>query len=415
MKKTVLYILFLFIALNVYGEVQTKYCLYDYYDEGKTNSKTLIPDGSLVSSYTFMDNNIEFGIGVRNGKIIFIGTNDNKFSVNGLKIGDVLPDKYVTRDIRKIPGWGYYVEIGSGWYAGFDFHEKPDEKTPIHFFFQYDFYPQKLYELGGIAPVEIKGEHGFKAFKEKFGVAIEILGCDQKYQYEWYEYNNTKVFEWLNSVYGDQWCADEWRQMLKHIAGFDEWEDKYNNRTSVGKYLNKNDFEGAKRDYNTIELINELYQYELGDTIHNLWYEHMDAAKIPVIMRSTSLEYNMKYICSYKIKALAWIIMIYLDEPFENKFMVFSKSNDQIFDYKCCKYIDAKVGEDGTLHSPQALFCKNESEGYTVLMKEIGEWVELVNMNGIDYVRKNSIAPLRTIKYEIIPFELISPYCKIKR
>ena len=410
MKKTVLYLLFLFIALNGNGEVQTKYCLYHYFDESNTNSKTLIPDGSLVSSYTIIDNNIEFGIGVRNDKIIFIGTNDKKFSVNGLKIGDVLSDEYITREIRKIPGWGYYVEIGSGWYAGFDFHERPDEKTPILFFFQYDFYPKKLYELGGIAPVEIKGEHGFKAFKEKFGVAIEILGCVQKYQHEWYEYNNTKVFEWLDSVYGEQWCADEWRQMLKHIAGFDEWEKNVKNRASIEVYLNENDFEGAKRDYNSLELINELYQYEPGDTIRSFWYTHIDAAKIPVTMRSTGIEYGIKYICSYKIKALAWIIMIYLDEPFENKFMVFSNSNNCIFDYNCCKFIDGRKDLYCSVYLPQAFFVKNESEGYTELMKEIGEWVELVNINGIDYVRKNGIAPLKTIKYEIIPFELINPY-----
>ena len=136
----------------------------------------------------------------------------------------------------------------------------------------------------------------------------------------------------------------------------------------------------------------------------------MDAAKIPVLMRNTSHEYNIKYICSNKIKALAWIIMIYLDEPFKDKFMVFSNSNNRIFDYYCCKYINGKKDEDGTLRFPQAFFVKNESEGCPELMKEIGEWVELVNINGIDYVRKNGIAPLKTINYEIIPFELINPY-----
>ena len=184
------------------------------------------------------------------------------------------------------------------------------------------------------------------------------------------------------------------------------------NRASIDVYLNKDDFEGAKRDYNTIELINELYQFNPSDTISSrfsYWYSHMDAAKIPVLMRNTSYEYNIKYICSNKIKALAWIIMIYLDEPFKDKFMVFSNSNNRIFDYYCCKYINGKKDEDGTLRFPQAFFVKNESEGYPELMKEIGEWVELVNINGIDYVRKNGIAPLKTINYEIIPFKLITP------
>ena len=102
--------------------------------------------------------------------------------------------------------------------------------------------------------------------------------------------------------------------------------------------------------------------------------------------------------------------MIYLDEPFKDKFMVFSNSNNRIFDYNCCKFIDGRKDLYCSVYLPQAFFVKNESEGYTELMKEIGEWVELVNINGIDYVRKNGIAPLKTINYEIIPFKLINPY-----
>ena len=113
--------------------------LNDIFIEKNTFERILIPNNALVNSYTIFHNNIEYKIGVYGSKIIYIGTNDNKFSVNGLKVGDMLPKDFFDRELRKIPGWAYCVEIDLGWYAGFNYNEKPDENTPITFFFQYDF------------------------------------------------------------------------------------------------------------------------------------------------------------------------------------------------------------------------------------------------------------------------------------
>ena len=184
------------------------------------------------------------------------------------------------------------------------------------------------------------------------------------------------------------------------------------------KYVIKEEYlsEASKEEDITIDIeypfSMQLYYENNFDNENNFDFNinNIFSNNFKVVCKGYIIEYGIKYICSYKIKALAWIIMIYLDAPFENKFMVFSNSNNRIFDYYCCKYINGKKDEDGTLRFPQAFFVKNESEGYPELMKEIGEWVELVNINGIDYVRKNGIAPLKTINYEIIPFKLINPY-----
>ena len=46
---------------------------------------------------------------------------------------------YNNREIGYIPGWGYYIEIESGWYAGFDSKTKPNEESRILWFFKYNF------------------------------------------------------------------------------------------------------------------------------------------------------------------------------------------------------------------------------------------------------------------------------------
>ncbi len=78
-------------------------------------------------------------IGVLNNIIIYIGTTDKNFTISNLKINDLLPESYFNREWGYSTGWGYYIEIESGWYAGFDFQTKPDEESRIQWFFKFNF------------------------------------------------------------------------------------------------------------------------------------------------------------------------------------------------------------------------------------------------------------------------------------
>lgn len=103
------------------------------------NTFILIPNGAVINSFPIVENNIEFSVGVLNNKIIDICTTDKNFTISNLKTNDQLPESYFNREWGYRPGWGYYIEIESGWYAGFDFQTKPDEKSRIQWFFKFDF------------------------------------------------------------------------------------------------------------------------------------------------------------------------------------------------------------------------------------------------------------------------------------
>lgn len=116
-----------------------------------SNGFIFIPNGSFINAFPVVMNNIEYKVGVLNNTIIYIQTRDKNFTINNLKINDKLPESYIinrefvsipaynNREIGYIPGWGYYIEIESGWYAGFDSKTKPNEESRIECFFKYKF------------------------------------------------------------------------------------------------------------------------------------------------------------------------------------------------------------------------------------------------------------------------------------
>jgi hypothetical protein len=103
------------------------------------NTFIFIPNGALINSFPIVENNIEYTVGVLNNIIIYIGTTDKNFTISNLKINDLLPESYFNREWGYSTGWGYYIEIESGWYAGFDFQTKPDEESRIQWFFKFNF------------------------------------------------------------------------------------------------------------------------------------------------------------------------------------------------------------------------------------------------------------------------------------
>lgn len=185
---------------------------------------------------------------------------------------------------------------------------------------------------------------------------------------------------------------------------------KYKNWETIGEYLKKNDFNGARNAFGDLQLIDALYHFELGDSIkgHGVeWYEHQTAQRIHAYVRAY---YSHGQVCSIKIKALAWIIMVYLDKPLDEKYMmIFRNPNDHIiYDYFC--YIDSELYRDnGRLKSTDPYFVKQPTDGYDELIKEIGAWIDLVKMAGLDEIRKQRIAPLSSIKCEILSYDEMIP------
>lgn len=42
-------------------------------------------------------------------------------------------------EIKLVPGWGHYLPLGDGWYAGFDYHRPISDSSKVLFVFKYKF------------------------------------------------------------------------------------------------------------------------------------------------------------------------------------------------------------------------------------------------------------------------------------
>lgn len=113
-------------------------------NEGKADTTfILIPNGALIKSYNIIEKNIEYTLGISSDdKIIYILTTDIKFIINDLRINSTLPESFFDKDWGYRPGWGYFTELESGWFAGFDFQTKPNKESKIQWFFKFDFNKQ---------------------------------------------------------------------------------------------------------------------------------------------------------------------------------------------------------------------------------------------------------------------------------
>ncbi len=105
------------------------------------NKRVLAPTISFIPSTNIKINDIEYIIGVNSDQeISYVSTTNSNFRVDGLtinsKLGDIEND---INQVKHIPGWGYYIEVNSEWYAGFDFQMKPNRGSKIKWFFKYHF------------------------------------------------------------------------------------------------------------------------------------------------------------------------------------------------------------------------------------------------------------------------------------
>lgn len=110
-----------------------------------TNSSPLLkyevmPSGNVVRTDTMTDKGILFTVGLTDeNRIIYIDTRDPNFTLSGFKVQMPLRNRYNSSELYYAPGWGYFFPIKKGWYAGFDYRNKPTAESPILYFFQYQF------------------------------------------------------------------------------------------------------------------------------------------------------------------------------------------------------------------------------------------------------------------------------------
>lgn len=98
----------------------------------------LLPYNQLTKSVDVLYNGIHYTLGLSdNNTIEYISTTDFRFSVNGLKVGDVITKT------ETIPGWGNFAKINEEWYAAwmprsFD-SDKEEKQGKIQWFFKFAF------------------------------------------------------------------------------------------------------------------------------------------------------------------------------------------------------------------------------------------------------------------------------------
>jgi hypothetical protein len=88
-----------------------------------TNNQILINSSQSSSFANVYYNNLVFQIAWnRDNKLVYISTSDTNFNTEeNIRINMTYNDIQKTQNtsISKIPGWGYYVKLNSGWNAAF--------------------------------------------------------------------------------------------------------------------------------------------------------------------------------------------------------------------------------------------------------------------------------------------------------
>jgi len=87
------------------------------------NELVLVSSAQLQKSYKVTQNGIEYSVTVNSDNLInFITTNSVKFkTLEGASVGIMLSElrEYTSQRIIVEAGWGYYIELPSGWNAAF--------------------------------------------------------------------------------------------------------------------------------------------------------------------------------------------------------------------------------------------------------------------------------------------------------
>lgn len=96
-----------------------------------------LPPLGFQDKITFEVDKVKFDGAVRKGLVVFISTVDPGFAIDGKKyIGMALSSFANKKDIVTAEGWGSYLKIPGGWYAGFGDKNLRDSST-VRFLFKY--------------------------------------------------------------------------------------------------------------------------------------------------------------------------------------------------------------------------------------------------------------------------------------
>lgn len=103
-----------------------------------TSESFFIPSGLHPLSILKSDG-IDFKIVAENKKVKFISTGDKNFKIGQTQyIGLKLSDFKNKHEAKLYSGWGYYLPVGNGWYAYFDFKSLNDSSKVLSLF-KYQF------------------------------------------------------------------------------------------------------------------------------------------------------------------------------------------------------------------------------------------------------------------------------------
>ena len=103
--------------------------------------KIFIPSGELVVKVDTTINQVDYTLGIKNSLIVFISTIDGRATgVEGITGKQLSQLKAVSKSsLKKINGWGYYLSIGNGWFAGFRDAESITNGKRPDWYFRYNF------------------------------------------------------------------------------------------------------------------------------------------------------------------------------------------------------------------------------------------------------------------------------------
>ncbi len=109
--------------------------------EDTGREKIFIPSGEVVVKVDTIINQVKYTLGIKNNIVVFISSIDGDATgIQGVKDRQLSQLKDLSNSsLQKINGWGYYLPIGNGWFAGFYDEKSIDNNKMPDWYFKYNF------------------------------------------------------------------------------------------------------------------------------------------------------------------------------------------------------------------------------------------------------------------------------------
>ena len=116
------------------------------------SKKILIPSGELVVKVDTVINQVKYTLGIKDDIVVFISSIDGDATrIQGVKDRRLSQLKDLSNSsLQKINGWGYYLPIGNGWFAGFCNEKSIDNNKMPDWYFKYNFPKENKYKFKSI-------------------------------------------------------------------------------------------------------------------------------------------------------------------------------------------------------------------------------------------------------------------------